>query len=352
MAIPCLALLPSVGSADGERPSPPDTSKKPRPAADLRSGVLALGVGVVYTLVLRAMSVYLLGDYGVALFFGGPVVVGAAAGYLLNADTPRTINTTFWHATFVVLIAMGGMLLLAMEGVICLVMALPLMLPLVLVGSLFGRAIALRTFGDEESQQRGMAGALVILPLLGLVETRLPEAPERMVETSVVVAASPQEVWDTVIAFPPIDTPEPWYFRLGIASPKSARLVGEGIGAVRYCVFTTGEFVEPITAWDEPRRLAFDVEEQPEPMFELTPYREIHPPHLRGSLESTRGEFRLEPQPNGGTRLVGRTWYRLRLAPIDYWAIWTDAILHRVHHRVLDHIAAVAEKNGPLAMNR
>lgn len=346
IVLPCLAFFPSVPGVSSKPTIPEDASKKPHPAADLRSGVLALGVGVVYTLVLTAASVYLLGDYGVALFFGGPAVVGTAAGYLLNSDTPRTLNATFWHATFVVLIAMGAMLLLAMEGVICLVMALPLMLPLVLIGSVLGRSIALRSRDVPEQQQRGLAGALVFLPLLGLLETRLPEPSERMVETSVLVDATPQAVWDTVIAFPPIDSPEPWYFRLGIASPQSARLVGEGVGAVRYCVFTTGEFVEPITVWDEPRRLAFDVAEQPEPMFELTPYQEIHPPHLHGSLESTRGEFRLEPQPDGGTRLVGRTWYRLRLAPTDYWSIWTNAILHRVHRRVLDHIATVAEKGS------
>ena len=35
-----------------------------------------------------------------------------------------------------------------------------------------------------------------------------------------------------------------------------------------------------LTAWDEPRRLAFDVTSQPDPMVELTPWRHVHPPHL------------------------------------------------------------------------
>lgn len=78
-------------------------------------------------------------------------------------------------------------------------------------------------------------------------------------------------------------------------------------------------------------------------MFELTPYRHIHPPHLKGSFRSTRGEFVLEPLAEGGTRLVGTTWYTLDIAPHAYWHHWTDAIVHRIHLRVLEHIKQVAE---------
>jgi hypothetical protein len=35
---------------------------------------------------------------------------------------------------------------------------------------------------------------------------------------------------------------------------------------VRYCVFSTGPFVEPITVWEPGRRLGFDVAQQPPPM--------------------------------------------------------------------------------------
>jgi hypothetical protein len=174
----------------------------------------------------------------------------------------------------------------------------------------------------------------------------LPGNVEYCVVSSIDVAASPQDVWAHVVDFPPIASPEPWLFRLGIAGPKGARIDGRGVGAVRHCDFTTGSFVEPITVWDEPRRLAFDVTEQPEPMFELSPYRDLHPPHLDGAFRSTRGEFVLEPLEDGGTRLVGRTWYKLELAPHAYWTLWTDGIVHRIHARVLEHIKGLAETDG------
>ena len=46
----------------------------------------------------------------------------------------------------------------------------------------------------------------------------------------------------------------------------STEIEGEGVGAVRHCVFSTGAFVEPITIWNEPRHLRFDVTAMPEPM--------------------------------------------------------------------------------------
>ena len=154
------------------------------------------------------------------------------------------------------------------------------------------------------------------------------------------------DVWNKVIAFPDITGKPEWFFRLGISCPQGARITGRGVGAIRECIFTTGTFVEPITAWDEPRRLAFDVREQPAPMFELTPYRHIHPPHLDGAFRSTRGEFELVKLPGGGTRLVGRTWYTLEIYPHAYWTIWTDWIVHRIHERVLRHIKRISEHDS------
>jgi hypothetical protein len=104
--------------------------------------------------------------------------------------------------------------------------------------------------------------------------------------------------------------------------------------------------VEPITAWEPGRRLSFDVTEQPAPMTELSPYRHIHPPHLEGYLRSRRGEFRLVPLPGGRTRLEGSTWYELEMYPQDYWTLWSDACIQRIHQRVLRHIKQVAEADS------
>lgn len=327
--------------------------RKPQNRGDaggyLAAALSSLLVGVVYAVLVTAFAVYLLGDYGVWVFFGAPLVSGVTSGYLLNRKVPSTISGTLLHATLAVFVLTGMLLAIGWEGAICLAMALPILLFATCAGAVLGREIARSRLNQTNSNERALVGALLVVPVLGTLDAQLSEPSISVVETSVMIEATPDEVWQVVLAFPPIDAPEPWYFRLGIASPKSAWIDGEGVGAVRHCVFTTGEFVEPITAWQAPHRLAFDVSDQPEPMFELTPYGEIHPPHLEGALRSVRGEFRIENIAAGKTRLIGRTWYQLDMGPRLYWSVWTDWILHRVHERVLNHIRCVTEARTGLS---
>jgi hypothetical protein len=148
------------------------------------------------------------------------------------------------------------------------------------------------------------------------------------------------------VAFSQIPPPTEWMFRAGIAYPIRAEMIGTGAGAERHCVFSTGAFVEPIQVWDEPRLLKFSVTSNPAPMEEWTPYSHIEPAHLQGFLVSEGGQFLLTPLPNGGTRLEGTTWYHHGLWPSTYWRVWSDAIIHRIHLRVLQHIRDEVERNN------
>jgi hypothetical protein len=125
-----------------------------------------------------------------------------------------------------------------------------------------------------------------------------------------------------------------------------ARIEGTGVGAIRYGDFTTGSFVEPITAWDENRLLAFDITAQAPPMTELSPYPDVHPPHLDGYFRAMHGEFRLTPLPGGWTRLEGRTGYVVDMFPQVYWTVPARAIVTAIHARVLHHIQTLAEEEG------
>nr|MBP7685050.1 SRPBCC family protein [Deltaproteobacteria bacterium] len=169
-----------------------------------------------------------------------------------------------------------------------------------------------------------------------------PPADTHMVETVVEVAAPPEVVWERVVAFPELPPIEDWIFRVGVAAPTGARIEGSGVGAIRRCEFTTGEFVEPIEVWDPPRELGFSVQDMPDPMREMSPY-DIRPRHLDGYFRTTAGQFLLERTATGGTRLRGRTYYQLDMMPTVYWKLWADDIIHRIHLRVLRHVAHVAE---------
>ena len=181
------------------------------------------------------------------------------------------------------------------------------------------------------------------------IDAAMPAPGGRVVMTAIEIDAPAEAVWEHVTSFSDITAPPRWYFRTGLAYPLRARLEGSGAGAVRHCEFTTGAFVEPITVWDAPRRLAFDVIAQPPPLQEWSPYTRIYAPHLDGFFRTSRGEFRLVALDGGRTRLEGRTWYTLDMQPAMYWSAIADTILHAIHGRVLEHIKSEAERivRGP-----
>jgi hypothetical protein len=116
------------------------------------------------------------------------------------------------------------------------------------------------------------------------------------------------------------------------------------VGAVRRCEFSTGAFVEPITVWDPPRRLAFDVTQQPPAMTEWSPYHDVKAPHVEGYMTSKGGEVRLIPLPGDRTRLEGTTHYAIAIYPELYWRVYAELLLHGIHTRVLGHIKALSER--------
>ena len=346
VAMLVLACLPSTEiwsdywNPDTRRLEP---YKTVRTTATLRAAVGGIAVGALYASVVIQATVFFFDDYGATLFFGTPFITGIASGYLLNLRTSHSYALTIGVAAAALFFGGVALLLFAFEGLICIAMAAPIVLPLGIAGAPIGKVLADR----RRRLHTGLAGALLVVPLFAAVETRLPRTGEFVVVSAIEVAAPPETVWPHVIGFSEITERPEWFFRMGISCPTNARINGQGVGATRECIFTTGKFIEPITAWDAPRRLAFDVREQPVPMFELTPYRHIHPPHLDGTFLSTRGEFELVELSDGGTRLIGRTWYTLDIRPHAYWTIWSDWLVHRIHQRVLRHVKRLAEDADP-----
>lgn len=320
---------------------------EPTPAEIQREGqardaVIALAASLVIGGGMLAVSVYVLQSYGGSLFIGTPLLMGLLAAYVFNHRQPRSFGASILIGLASVMCGAIAMLLFALEGVICILMAAPILAPLGLLGGLLGKMIADTT----RRAAHELMCVVLILPGLAWLETHLGPSPEYEVVSAVEINAPPEVVWQHVISFPELPPPTEWYFRLGIACPQRARIIGTGVGAVRHCEFTTGTFVEPVTVWEPVRRLAFDVTEQPEPMFELTPYRHVHPPHLEGSLRSKRGEFRLIALPDGRTRLEGHTWYEIDMLPQSYWTLWCNDVIHRIHLRVLKHVKQNAEQSS------
>jgi hypothetical protein len=268
------------------------------------------------------------------------LILGMVSAFVFNHRHPRTPRATL-QVVLTGVVATGGVFVLfALEGILCVAMTLPLVAPLAVLGAVAGRAIAVRTPAPAAHAWL----LLLVLPGVAAVETSPVPSPLHEVVSVIEIDAPPEIVWTHVVSFSDLTAPPAWLFRLGVAYPRRARIEGAGVGAIRYCEFSTGPFVEPITRWDEPSRLAFDVAAQPPPMAEWSPYRRVHAPHLDGYFRSRRGEFRLVRLPGERTRLEGSTWYELEMAPQIYWKTLADAIISRIHLRVLAHVKALSEQ--------
>lgn len=307
-----------------------------------RSGLVALAITVPLAVFAVILGAEVLQSYGFSLFVGAPFAVGMISVLVFGYSHPKPCGPCLLVALAGTLLAGCAMLVFGVEGVICLIMAFPITLPLALLGGIVGYAIQSRPWLNDQATMLTLALLAVLPALMAAESAHEPEPDVREVRTEIIIAAPPAHVWEHVVSFPPLDEPDELLFRMGIAYPQRAEILGKGIGAVRHCVFSTGIFVEPIEVWDEPSLLRFRVAEQPEPMEEWSPYP-IHPAHLDHYLQSIKGQFVLEPLPGGRTRLLGTTWYTNRMWPAAYWSLWSDYIIHRIHLRVLTHIQKTAE---------
>jgi len=296
--------------------------------------------------LVTALSANSLGNYGWGLFVGIPFFLGLNSTLIYGFHQPRSLGKCLAVASLSTGLVAVALFAFAVEGIICLMMATPLAIILALFGGLIGFVLQQRPSFSTNTLRVASVGFL-LMPGLILLEYSVGETPPLYaVKTSVVINAKPETVWSHVVSFSQLSPPAELMFKTGIAYPIRAEIYGHGAGAVRHCVFSTGEFVEPITVWDEPRLLRFDVTAQPRAMEELSLYSYLRPPHLENYLISQRGQFELKSLPDGTTLLEGTTWYENRFWPAPYWHLWSDYIIHRIHGRVLRHIKFLAENTS------
>jgi uncharacterized membrane protein YhaH (DUF805 family) len=319
----------------------------PEPISILAAAVLGVLAGAGLTLVAVALSTLVFGTYGYALFLLTPFVIGTVCAYIANYRADIGGGQTAFAVTIAVVLGSLTLVAVAVEGLICIIMAAPLGLGMALIGGILGRAMAL--------QARRPAGqplqCIALLPLMFAVENMLPPSAHFDTEQTIAVAAPPDVVWRSILSTDPVEGPLALPFRLGVAYPLRGQVVGEGIGAVRYGEFSTGTAIERMTEWVPNRKLAFVVVRDIPGMRELSPYEHVHAPHLLGYFRTISTSFELVPRSDGGTDIVERTAHELRLDPVPYWLPMAQWIVRQNNTRVLAHIRNHAERalRGPHA---
>lgn len=301
--------------------------------------LIALFISLLLSLVATLLAIYGVRKYGIALFALTPFLLGFSASLVNGWNRKTTLSESLFVGLFSISLYAICLLIFAIEGVICILMAAPLGLLACFLGSLFAHFLL------QKAQKNSHLMFLIILLSVPLVSFTEDTQSQKLIKvsTSMVIDAPPEKVWQNIIEFPELEKPKELIFRAGFAYPIHAQISGRGKGAIRKCNFSTGSFIEPITNWDEPRLLQFDVAENPPPMKELSLW-DLDAPHLHDYFISKKGQFQLTPIGENKTLLIGSTWYFHRIQPSAYWQIWSNYIIHKIHVRVLTHIKKQSEK--------
>jgi uncharacterized membrane protein YhaH (DUF805 family) len=338
-----LCLVPSEAETDARVEALPARAGEKTPFSPLWGVVVAAVLG----LALEVFGANFLAQYAWGLFLGVPFVTGFLTAWVMNTRRMYSRSQTIGMCCVTPMVIGFALIGFRLEGLMCLVMAVPLALPFSIAGGL--TAYSWMRSSQVPLNFPRVTSCVAILPLLMLGERAAKlEPPARPVVTTIVVNAPVSMVWRNVIAFPPLAPPKELLFQTGIAYPIGAVIEGSGVGAVRRCRFSTGDFVEPVTVWDEDHLLAFNVAAQPPAMHELG-FGPIATPHIeRNYMRSQHGQFRLVALDANHTLLEGTTWYQDYFWPQVYWRAWSDAIVHRIHMRVLEHVKEQAEMQAGL----
>ena len=199
----------------------------------------------------------------VAFLFTLPVAIGAVSVAL----TPPERRGSTWYLLGVPWISSILMVAVAVaflhEAIICVVMALPLLLPLVTVGAVTAFLVT-HTVGQQWSQRSPLLLVALVPYLVAPIEAQIaaPDS-EHVVHNSVIVYAPPEVVWQQIIRVPAIKPVEQSFsplHLLGLPKPVEATLSYEGVGAVRHASFERDLlFVETVNEWRDQQSIGFSI---------------------------------------------------------------------------------------------
>jgi hypothetical protein len=309
-------------------------------------------LGIAYGLFARLMfgldqtSGTLFGVMSSSFILGVPVALGFLTVWM--GDYRKTYS---WGRRVLMpwlssLVCLGCCLLFAWEGLICVFLWLPFVLVL---SSLGGLLAGLARLAFPSNRGRNYCAAIVaLIPFAAAPLESLREASTeiRRVETSIEINASPAVVWDQIKSVPLITEAEHSFnfsHLLGFPRPTEALLEGTGVGAVRYARFEGNVlFVERITEWQEPARIAFSIEADTAniPPDTFDEHVTIGGPYF----DVLHGAYRIETLAPGRVILHLSSDQRLSTRFNFYSHLWTEALMADLQNYILRIIKARCEK--------
>jgi len=236
-----------------------------------------------------------------------------------------------------------GMFGTFLEGLICIVLVVPVFMLAAMAGGLAGGA--LHNYGRVND---ATLPALALLPfLLGPLEQGLPpQRSEQTVTTTLHVAAPPDVVFDRLLDVRGIRPDELGFsvvHLIGLPRPLEAEMRGSGPGAVRTSRWEKNVWFQEVITASEPGRALryrFVVPAGAIPREALDEHVEINGAYF----ELVDGAYTLAPAPGGGTALSLTTRFVNKSRLTTYGNLWGRLVLGDFHRAILVLMKSRAER--------
>jgi hypothetical protein len=166
------------------------------------------------------------GAYGWGLFVMTPLLAGFTTAWFANRHQQLSMGETTGLVLTAGALGCIALLMLALEGLMCIILILPLGTAVAFIGGWLGRAVA-RLSHDPT----GPFVSVAILPLIFMVEAAIPPQISIDAAEHIDIAASPDATWVALTANRPITAPPGLVGRAGLAYAIGSHLSGTSVGA-------------------------------------------------------------------------------------------------------------------------
>jgi len=302
-----------------------------------RSLLLGLLAGGLYGLVLR-----ILGNnesdpmvvMSLSFIAGVPIVMGIISVWRVEPLSMRARIFLPWGSVFIAILASA---VFAIEGAICLVMGLPIML----LGATLGGFLELlprKWFARRLASNLALVVILVLPVVSETVERGRPVPIEiHGVDSRITIDAGAATVWNQIVSVPAIRPAErhgsPIYW-IGFPHPIAAALSRPGLGGVRRATFERGvTFIETITEWSPEHALGFtfhaNTGEIPNTTLDA---------HVRVGgefFDVLEGRYEIVPVDGHRCELRLSSQHRLSTRFNPYSALWSDFVMGEIQRTIL-----------------
>ncbi|MEY8868697.1 hypothetical protein [Gaetbulibacter jejuensis] len=291
-------------------------------------------------LIILIISWFLLisdGNYGTTLFFSIPASIGFVIGYLQKyhgmTDTKlKVIIKGFFKIMLIVFAIAGILILIGMEGAICILMAYPFLVIPMFVAYVLGAFIGKV---DGKNNINSILFIVILNPTTYIYDN-YTEPINNIVKTEIIINTSAENIWKNLTSQIAFKDKANLLFEKGVTCPSFIEFDKANLN---YSCRTNNDTIKlKIIEFVHNEKIKFILEKQTIPMKEITPYKSIDAKHLHNYFNINYGEITLSKIGSEKTKIVSTTSYNYKIAPKWYWELWSNYIINEMHLHVLNSI--------------